>query len=103
MTYLNFLDILSSYAETDFAAFQKRLIFTKYKILGVRTPTLRKLAKEYAAHFEEIFDFPNEYYEVVFIKLTMVSVLDYEKFLEYLEPSIALMDNWALCDSFKAK
>lgn len=103
MTYLNFLDILFSYAETDFAAFQKRLIFTKYTILGVRTPTLRKLAKEYAAHFEEIFDFPNEYYEVVFIKLAMVSALPHEKFLEYLEPSVALMDNWALCDSFKAK
>ena len=103
MTYLEFLDILSSKAESAFAQFQKRLIFTKYKIMGVRTPTLRKLAKEYAADFEEIFAFPNEYYEVVFIKLTMVAALPYHRFLEKLEDCVALMDNWALCDSFKAK
>ncbi len=103
MTYSQFLEILSSYKGKDFAAFQKRLIFTKYQILGVRTPTLRKLAKEYRENIEEIFAFPNEYYEVVFIKLTMVSSLPYEQFLLRLDDCVALMDNWALTDCFKAK
>ena len=103
MTYLKFLDILYTYAETEFAAFQKRLIFTKYPIMGVRTPTLRKLAKEYAAHWEEVFAFPNEYYEVIFIKLTMISALPYEQFVQYVDECVALIDNWALCDSFKSK
>lgn len=103
MKYIDFLDILSSYAEPSFADFQRKLIFTKYKIMGVRTPTLRKLAKEHAKYFKEIFAFPNEYYEVVFIKLTLVSTLEYEEFLTYLDECIMLMDNWALCDSFKAK
>ena len=35
MTYLESLDILRLYAEEDFAKFQKRLIPTKYTILGV--------------------------------------------------------------------
>ena len=103
MTYLELLNHLSVCAEKDFAEFQKRLIFTKYSILGVRTPTLRKIAKEYIADFEEIFTFPDEYYEVVFIKLTQASVQRYEVFLQYLDKCVALMDNWALCDCFKAK
>lgn len=103
MTYSEFLNILSSYAEEAFAAFQKRLIFTKYSILGVRTPAMRKLAKEYAENFEEMIRFPDEYYEVIFIKLTMISALPYEGYLQYLEYAVSLMDDWALCDSFKAK
>ena len=103
MKYSEFLNILQSKAEPNFADFQRKLIFTKYKILGVRTPTLRKLAKEFQENLEEVFHYPNEYYEVVFIKLTMVSMLPYENFLAYLDDSVSLIDNWALCDSFKAK
>lgn len=103
MTYLQFLEILSSYAEAEFAAFQNRLIFTKYRILGVRTPTLRKLAKQYAKDFDAILSFPDEYYEVVFIKLAMISALSYDEYLKYLDYGVSLMDNWALCDTFKAK
>ncbi len=103
MTYLQFLKILSSYAEEEFAAFQNRLICTKYRILGVRTPTLRKLAKQYAKNFDEILAFPDEYYEIVFIKLAMISALSYDDYLKYLDYGVSLMDNWALCDTFKAK
>ena len=103
MTYSQFLDILSAYAEEEFAAFQRRLILTERKILGVRTPTMRKIAKEHIAELEEIFTFPDEYYEVVFIKLTMVSSLPYSQFLRYLDRCVALIDSWALCDCFKNK
>ncbi len=102
MTYSQFLEVLTPYAEEDFVIFQARLIFSKYQILGIRTPTLRKLAKKYKADFEEIFNFPNEYYEVVFIKLTLASALPYERFITYLDDCVSLMDNWALCDCFKA-
>ena len=102
MTYLELLNILSEYQEEEFAAFQRKLIFTERKILGVRTPTLRKLAKELAQFIEDIYAFPNEYYEVVFIKLTIVSAMKYEHFLQYLPSCVDLIDCWALCDSFKA-
>jgi len=103
MTYLQFLDLLKSQSEAKFAQFQKRLIPTRYEILGVRTPTMRKLAHQYVSFIDEIWQYPNEYYEVVFIKLTMVSLLPYVQFLKYLKESISLIDNWALCDCFKAK
>ena len=103
MTYSDFLNRLTAYAEENFANFQRKLIFTKYEILGVRTPTLHKIAKEFAKDFEEIFTFPNEYYEVVAIKLFQAAMLPYEAFISGLEDCVSLMDNWALCDGFKAK
>ena len=103
MEYSSFIEELKGYAQPSFQQFQTRLIFTKYEILGVRMPVLRKLAKKYAAQLDEIFAFPNEYYEVVFIKLAIVSTLPFSKFLQYLPSCVALIDNWALCDSFKGK
>ena len=103
MTYLDLLNRLNCYAETSFADFQRRLIFTKYEILGVRTPILHKLAKEYANDFEDIFAFPNEYYEVVAIKLFQAAELPYDRFIEYIDACVAWMDNWAHCDGFKGK
>ncbi len=103
MTYLEFFTNLQSYAEPSFAQFQRKLIFTERTILGVRTPILRKLAKESVTTFEQLWNYPNDCYEVVFIKLTVVSMLPYETFLTYLDASVALIDNWALCDMFKAQ
>lgn len=103
MKYLELVELLQSHAEVAFTDFQRRLIFTEYTILGVRTPILRRIAKQYKANLTEILSFPNEYYEVVFIKLTLVSQLPYEQFLSHLDDCISWMDNWALCDSFKVK
>ena len=103
MTYDEFLSLLSPFCEEKFAAFQAKLILPpKQKILGVRTPTLRKIAKQYLSEIESVFAFPDEYYEITFIKLTMASLLPYPKFLKYLDACVQRIDNWALCDSFKA-
>ena len=103
MTYSDFLKKLREVAEDDFASFQKKLIFTNYSILGVRTPTMRKIAKECMDELDDLLSLPNEYYETVFIKLTAVSQLPYEVFIDKLPECISWIDNWALCDSFKAK
>lgn len=103
MQYSKLIETLRAYADTKFADFQRRLIFTEREILGVRTPILRKIAKEYRGEIDELLSFPDEYYEVVFIKLTVVASLPYEEFVSRLELCVSLIDNWALCDSFKAK
>lgn len=103
MTYSEFIERIVPFAEEDFARFQKKLIFTNRKILGIRTPILRKLAQEFKENIEDLLSFPDEYYETVFITLTAVSLLPYKRFLLYLERCIRLMDNWALCDSFRSK
>ncbi len=102
MTYLELLNDLRIAAEVQFAAFQRKLIFTDYTILGVRTPWLRKKAKELRAYLDEVLSFPDEYYEVVFIKLSLIAALPFDDFLKRVEYAVSLMDNWALCDCFKA-
>lgn len=102
MEYLQLVETLKNYAEKDFADFQKKLIPTKATILGVRTPVLRKLAKAYKENFEKIFSFPDEYFEVTFIKLSVAALQPYERFVEILPECVAKIDNWATCDCFKA-
>ena len=103
MNYIELVALLRENAEEDFAVFQERLIKTKYTILGVRTPKLRKTAKLFAGAIKELLEFPDEYYEVVFIKLAAVAALPYWELTLYLEKAVSLMDNWALCDSFRPK
>ena len=105
MTYSEFIEALQGYAEKEYAEFHRRLTPTKYAIMGIRVPIMRKIAKKFKENIEikALLSFPNEYYEVVFIKLTVISALPYQQFIEYLETSVDLIDNWAHCDSFKAK
>ncbi len=103
MKYSDFLQLLENHAEEAFADFQRKLIPTKQKILGVRTPIMRKIAKQLQGLEEQVFAYPDDIYEVTFIKLTLVSTLPYDKFLLYVEDCVSKMDNWAMCDSFKAK
>ena len=102
--YQEFLTEIRSYAEPEYAAFHKRLIKNDNVIvLGVRVPQLRKLARKYDDSVDELLSFPDEYYEVTFIKLAAVSYLKWEKFLNYVDRCVLLIDNWATCDCFIPK
>ncbi|MBE5752948.1 MAG: DNA alkylation repair protein [Clostridiales bacterium] len=101
MTYDEFLKELIPYSEEPFARFQNRLIQTKAKILGVRTPILRKLAKKYFSLADIFIAFPDEYYEVTFIKLSIVSLMGFDGLKKNVESCVQWIDNWATCDSFK--
>lgn len=99
--YNELLEELESISEVDFADFQRRIIRDgELKILGVRTPQLRKLAKKYSGKYELFTQFPNEYYEVVFLKLTLAAQLPYEGFVAVLDDCVRLITDWALCDLF---
>ncbi len=102
MEYLELLNKIKPYAEENFAIFQRRLIFTDREILGIRTPILRKIAKAWQGDIDELLAYPDEYYEVVFIKLAVVAAMPYEEFVLRLPACVALIDNWSLCDTFKA-
>lgn len=104
MRYQEFLDELHEYADENYRAFHSRLLKNdKIAVLGVRVPQLRKLAKKYAASIDELFTYPDEFYEVTFVKLTAVSMLPYEDFIGYIDRCLPLIDNWATCDCFTPK
>ena len=102
--YPEFLEEIKSYAEPEYAKFHKRLLKNdNINVLGVRVPQLRKLAKKYINCVDELLSFPDEYYEITFIKLTAVSYLKWEDFVNYVDRCVSLIDNWATCDCFTPK
>lgn len=101
VTYEELLGELKALSESDFAVFQRRIINDgKLKILGVRTPAMRKLAKKYKGQYETFSHFPNEYYEVAFLKLSLAALLPYEQFTGACDDCVELLTDWALCDCF---
>lgn len=79
----------------------------KEKIIGIRTPMLRKFAKEYAKTADkEIFlkELPHQYYEENNLHGFLLEMeKDYEKLVEELDVFLPCVDNWATCDMMRPK
>lgn len=104
MLYEEFLNEIEAQADETYRDFHKRLLKNdNINVLGVRVPVMRKIAKKYKNCVDELMSFPDEYYEVTFIKLTAVSLLPYEEFIKYSDGCVKLIDNWATCDCFTPK
>ena len=77
------------------------------KIIGVRTPALRQLAKEVLASGEaEAFlqDLPHAYHEENQLHAFILSAMkDYEPCMAYLGKFLPYVDNWATCDQMSPK
>ena len=90
--------------DTGYRDFHARLIPTvkKEKIIGIRTPMIRKFAKEFGKTEEsELFlkVLPHQYYEENNLHgLLIEQIRDYDKCLKELERFLPHIDNWATCD-----
>lgn len=103
ITYEEVLKRLKDNADPAYRDFHKRLLKNESICnLGVRTPVLRALAKEWRGERHVFMSFPDEYYEVTFIKFQLLSALPYGEFVAELDGAVALIDNWATCDCFRA-
>ena len=75
--------------------------------IGVRTPELRKLAKQVIRRedIEEFLrDLPHRYFDENQIHAFAVSeIKDYEKCLEEVKRFLPYVDNWATCDQMSPK
>ncbi len=100
IAYEEVLARLRSLAEENFRVFQEKLIKDSAPILGVRTPALRKLAREYRGETDAFLTFPDEYYEVTWLKCAVAAQLPYTQFVAVVDRLVGLLDNWATCDMF---
>lgn len=101
-SYSSFLKELDSYKEGEsFLKFTKKIVFTKYEILGIKVPNLRKIAKKISKTNIESFlkQVTNSSYEEIMIEGLVISYIeDYQIFLNYFESFIKKIDNWSICD-----
>lgn len=102
-------DRLFELQDTGYRDFQSRLMpdVPKEKVIGVRTPALRKLAKELAgtegaAAF--ISQLPHKYYEEDNLHAFLVCEMkDYDSCMAEVERFLPYINNWATCDCFAPK
>ena len=95
--------------DTDYREFQVKLIPTvdPEKVIGVRTPQLRKFAKELsrdpdAERFLE--DLPHEYFDENQLHAFLISELkDFDSCILKTERFLPQIDNWATCDQLSPK
>lgn len=80
----------------------------KERVIGVRTPVLRKYAKELAKRPESdefLKELPHHYYEENNLHgdLLNAKVKDLDRMFEELERFLPYVDNWATCDLLSPK
>ena len=96
-------------SEPDFADFQRRLMPTvsPERVLGVRTPILRRLARELFGHpGREAFmrELPHVYFEENNIHAFMIErITDFDECVRALDIFLPHVDNWATCDQMNPR
>lgn len=103
------IDLLMERKDMTYADFHRKLIPTVSpdRVIGVRTPELRKLAKqigkqEYAGDF--LKELPHLYYEENQLHCFLISDMkDFDVCIGKLEEFLPYVDNWATCDQMSPK
>lgn len=101
--YQQLINKLFELQDLKYREFTKKLTPTKYQIIGIRIPQLRKIAKKIYQDDYQLFlqDVQNNYFEEVFLQALVIANITEEKiFFEELEKLLPKIDNWAICDSF---
>ena len=102
-TYQEYLKYLKNISEEEYKNFHSKLCFTKYEILGIRVPLMRKIAKQISkTNYQEFLSLCTfKYYEEVFINCLIISLIKEESiFIKYFNEYITKIDNWGICDTF---
>lgn len=102
-TYQEYIKYLITIKEDKYKEFHSKLCFTKYKILGIRLPIIRKISKQISnTNYKDFLKYTkSKYYEEVMIEGLVISTIKDELiFDKYFTKYINKIDNWGICDSF---
>lgn len=101
---MNLIEVLREKSSKKYRDFSRKLVFTKYEILGVKLPVLRDIAKN-LSESEKLLLLKNDLNFSTFEEYLIYgfilgySKIPYEEFLRYFYKFIPYVDNWSLCDS----
>jgi len=92
--------------DEKFAKFNAGLIPTteSKRVIGVRTPELKKYAKTISNADKFLCDLPHEFFEENQIHAFILSdIRDFEKCVKLVDAFLPFVDNWATCDQLIPK
>ena len=100
---------LFSLQDLKYKEFHQKLMPTVNpdKVIGIRTPVLRKFAKDFSKREEAesfIKNLPHKYYEEDNLHAFLLEeIKDYETLTQELNNFLPFVDNWATCDMMRPK
>ena len=106
---MNITEQLFSLQDKKYREFHSRLMpdIAPERIIGIRIPELRKLAKELVNNGEAeafIKNLPHYYYEENNLHAFIIEqIKDYDLLITELDRFLPFVDNWATCDSLRPK
>lgn len=92
--------------EEEYRDFSSNLMPTvdKNKVIGIRTPILRKYAKSLENYEGFLTELPHKYFEENNLHAFLIErEKDFDKCIQKLDAFLPYVDNWATCDSMKPK
>lgn len=102
-------DRLLALQDQTYGDFQSKLLpgISRDRVIGIRMPAMRKLAKEFAKEEEAdrfLRQLPHTYYdENVLHALLLMEIKKYEECMKAVEAFLPYIDNWAVCDCLSPK
>lgn len=102
-------EVLFKNQDLKYRDFHAKLVpaMDKEKVIGVRTPVLRGIAKEFEKHgdIQEFLNaLPHQYYEENNLHGMIIErYKDFDTCIEALEKFLPYVDNWATCDLLSPK
>ncbi len=97
-----FIEYLISIGDDKFKSFTEKLLVTKYKVIGVKVPMLKKLATVVAQTdlYGYLSNCTFEYYEEVLIYgLIFKSIKNIDKIIDYYNFYAQKIDSWGFTDT----
>lgn len=102
MKYEDFLNELYSLQDLKYKEFHSKLI-TSDKLIGVRTPELKRIAKVIArSNYKQFFkENRHELYEEILVHGLVLGYLklDFHELKPLIDAFITYINNWAICDT----
>ena len=87
-------DFYKENKDLEYKKFNEKIIPTKYEIIGIRVPILKKYVKSIKKYLKT----NRKYYEDFLIEIYSLNYLDDRKKVKTIEELLDYFDNWALVD-----
>lgn len=97
--------LLKSNVDSEYKKFHQKLVpDTKYQILGVRVPIIKKIAKDNVSTANKFLAQKHVYYEEFMLHALLINktAQDLDSAFRLIDEFLPSIDNWAICDSLVA-